>query len=236
MLSALRELISFNQLNRDRWVADLATGMAPGTSILDVGAGTCRYACLFTHCLYRSQDFMQYEGTQTGIARDDWGYGRIDYVSDATDIPIPDATFDAVLCTEVLEHVLDPVAVIAEAARVVKPRGRIFLSAPLGSGLHQQPHHYYGGFTPHFYRSILEREGCSVDSIAPNGGFFRLLLQEIHRAGVILRDSGRYRRWSPLVLAFRVGSVALAPLLTYLDDKIPVSEFTVGFHVVATKK
>lgn len=42
---------------------------------------------------------------------------------DATDLPFPDGSFDLVLAIEVLEHVTDPLAVLAELARVCDGRG-----------------------------------------------------------------------------------------------------------------
>ena len=45
-------------------------------------------------------------------------------------LPFPSASFDKVYCSEVLEHVLDPRAVVAEMARVVKPAGTVVISIP----------------------------------------------------------------------------------------------------------
>lgn len=45
--------------------------------------------------------------------------------------PYPDASFDLVLCCEILEHlVMDPSHMLREAHRVLKPGGHIFLSTP----------------------------------------------------------------------------------------------------------
>jgi ubiquinone/menaquinone biosynthesis C-methylase UbiE len=43
-------------------------------------------------------------------------------------LPFEDASFDLVLCTQVLEHVLDPAAALRELARVLRPRGTLVLS------------------------------------------------------------------------------------------------------------
>ncbi|MFO0574806.1 MAG: methyltransferase domain-containing protein [Polyangia bacterium] len=48
----------------------------------------------------------------------------------AEKLPYADASFDRVYCSEVLEHVLDPGAVLAELRRVVKPGGRVVVSFP----------------------------------------------------------------------------------------------------------
>ena len=229
-------LVGFNQSNRDAWVADVARRQPAGTRILDLGAGTCPYRALFAHCRYETQDFAQYEGTREGLMRDQWRYGEIDYVSDVADVPVDDASFDAVLCTEVLEHVPDPPAVLNEAARIVRPGGRLYVSAPLGSGLHQEPYHFYGGFTPHFYNRFLGEAGFRVDSISPNAGFFRHLMQEMERAARIVEERRPYPLWHPMHWVTRVGFRLLAPRwLSRLDDEVPVPEFTVGYHVEATR-
>jgi len=168
-------LVNFNQSNRDKWVAGIAQRLPPGTRILDVGAGQCRYRLLFKHCDYRAQDFGGYTGTSEGFLKQEWGYGHLDYVCDAISIPVESGSFDAVLCTEVLEHVPEPIQVLKEISRILRQGGQAFISTPLGSGLHQQPYHYYGGFTPHFYTRFLEQFGFQVMSIEPNGHFFRLV-------------------------------------------------------------
>src|SRR4051794_29938546 len=116
------DIFTFNDFERDAWVARQAALLPRGARVLDVGAGPCRYRRLFDHCGYESQDFAQYEGSQQGPFSDkeQWHYGRIDYVCDATEIPVSAGSFDAVLCTEVLEHVPRPVDVVRELARVLR--------------------------------------------------------------------------------------------------------------------
>lgn len=229
-------LAGFNQAARDAWVAGIARGLPRDSRVLDVGAGEGRYRPLFAQCRYEAQDFGGYEGTREGLLTEAWHYTSLDHRCDAAQIPVETGTFDAVLCTETLEHVPEPIRVLAEVGRVLRPGGRAFISAPLGSGLHQQPHHFYGGFTPHFYHRFLPAAGLQVVSIEPNGRFFRLFLQELHRAAGILQARRRYARAHPARWALRlVRGGALARWLTRLDDEMPVDEFTVGYHVEAVK-
>lgn len=51
--------------------------------------------------------------------------------SDVERLPFPDRSFDKVLCSHVLEHVLDDRAVLAEIHRVLKDDGRAILAVPL---------------------------------------------------------------------------------------------------------
>lgn len=51
-------------------------------------------------------------------------------VADGAWLPFRDATFGAVVCTEVLEHVDDPRLVLAEASRVLRPGGLAYITTP----------------------------------------------------------------------------------------------------------
>jgi GT2 family glycosyltransferase/SAM-dependent methyltransferase len=51
-------------------------------------------------------------------------------VGDATALPFPDATFDAVTLFDVLEHIPDDRAAAAEAMRVLRPGGWVLVSSP----------------------------------------------------------------------------------------------------------
>ncbi|MGE3549662.1 MAG: methyltransferase domain-containing protein, partial [Geobacter sp.] len=227
----LDEIHLFNQRTRDRWVAQKASVVMAGSRVLDVGAGTGPYRSLFTHCDYKTQDFKQFTGHKRDGGTE---YGTIDYESDITAIPVPDASFDVVLCTEVLEHVPEPSAALKEMARIIRPGGRIFLTVPLGSGLHQLPYHYYGGLSPTWYKYWGEKFGLSVEEITPNGGFFRLLAQECVRAASFLPQSH---------LMSQADKKALEPLLSEnlprilfaLEDEVFIDKFTVGYHVELQK-
>ncbi len=221
----------FNARSRDEWVVDRAGTIAPGSRVLDVGAGTAPYRGLFKHCQYETQDFAQYDGYK-GL---EGQYAHIDYVSDILEIPVADATFDAILCTEVLEHVPRPIEALGEMARITKPGGRLFLTAPLGSGLHQEPYHFYGGYTDHWYRKFLTEFGCEVVSIEPNHGFMAHLAQEC------ARFSWQFDRLKLELGGYEKEFVSLIgdllPRYFYqLDQKILLREFTIGFHVEAKRK
>jgi len=245
MLEGLRSklgssrLFAFNALNRDEWVKNQAKALPAGALVLDVGAGSCPYRRFFTHCQYKTQDFSQLQPDQLRYGR----YGQIDYVCDASSIPVDAGTFDAIICTEMLEHVPEPVKVLHEFGRILKPGGRLILTAPLGSGLHQEPHHYYGGYTPYWYQHFLPDAGFRDIRIDANGGFFLFFSQEAIR---FLRLSIPTRipksvwgklAWAPVWLLLLPILGLLVPLIGSAIDKYDLSrQFTVGYHVTAVKK
>jgi SAM-dependent methyltransferase len=156
------------QLEQDTWVMQRATEVAAGCRVLDVGAGGAPYRGLFSHCEYETQDLGQLDP----VLLTQGEFSAIDYVSDAADIDVPDGSIDVVLCTEVLEHVPEPIAVLHEIGRILKPGGRLFLTVPLGSGLHQEPYHFYGGYTPHFFDRFLREAGFERWHVEAKGGSF----------------------------------------------------------------
>lgn len=233
---AQSELFSFNVVRRDRWIAAQAAQLLPGTKVLDVGAGSCPYRHLFAHCEYRTQDLAPLRGDQLRHG----GYGQLDYVSDLAAIPVPDGSFGAILCTEVLEHHSEPIRVVREFARILQAGGSLILTAPLGSGIHQEPYHYYGGYTPWWYERFLGEAGFEKITIEANEGSFRFYSQETLR---FLQTTMPFRIqlplvgqlvWIPLWIGLALPLGGLIPLLCkYLDRFDEEKRFTVGFHVAA---
>lgn len=226
-----------NKGNRDRWVGQIARSVPPGSRVLDLGAGGCPYRSLFQHCEYKTQDFVALKPDQLTQG----GYGQIDFVCDAAAIPAKDGAFDVILCTEVLEHVPEPADVVREMARLIRAGGSVYLSAPLGSGLHQEPFHYFGGFTPHWYRRVLSDARFNDIVIEANGGSF------MHFSQWCLWFAGATRPWrlpinrfvgvilAPLWLACLPVVGGLFLLSRLLDPLDSVQQFTVGYHVRAVR-
>lgn len=64
-------------------------------------------------------------------------YGLTVHCGSATSIPVPDGGFDVVFLSEVIEHVLDPVGLLRDCARLVAPGGWLCLSTPNGGVRHR---------------------------------------------------------------------------------------------------
>ncbi|MBX3017640.1 MAG: class I SAM-dependent methyltransferase [Bdellovibrionaceae bacterium] len=73
---------------------------------------------------------------------------------DGRTMPFADASYDFVICSEVLEHVPDTETFIAEIFRVLKPGGRAIFTVPWSARYHFIPHDYYR-FTPSAFERIF---------------------------------------------------------------------------------
>lgn len=96
--------------------------------------------------------------------------------ADGTRLPFADGAFDSVLATQVLEHVPEPAALLAEVSRVTRPGGLLLLSAPHIWELHEQPYDYYR-YTRYGLEYLLGQAGFAVEQIVAQGGFFVMIAQ-----------------------------------------------------------
>ena len=190
-------LQNYNEINRQRWLKKILATLPQGARVLDAGAGELQNRQHCIHLDYLSQDFCQYQGDEEvgneGLKLENWDTSRIDIVSDITAIPEPDASFDAVLCSEVLEHVPEPTHALDEFYRLLKPGGILILTAPFNSLVHMAPYHYCTGFSKYWYEHHLEARDFQIRTLTANGDWFTLMRQEISRLGGIERQ---HRNWS----------------------------------------
>jgi SAM-dependent methyltransferase len=97
-------------------------------------------------------------------------------------LPFAAGSFDAALCTEVLEHVPDDRALLAELARVLKPGGVLVVTVPFMFRYHPDPEDYRR-YTPVGLRAELVRAGFTVERAHGVGGrpiAFLLWLDGLH--------------------------------------------------------
>jgi SAM-dependent methyltransferase len=115
-------------------------GLRAGDRVLDVGSGFGRhvYECARRDALVVALDYAADEVVQTRdtlAAMVEAGEIPADRLigvlrGDACRLPFPDDSFDIVITSEVLEHIQDDVAAIAEMVRVLKPGGRFAATVP----------------------------------------------------------------------------------------------------------
>lgn len=198
--------------------------------VLDAGAGESRFRTLFQGCRYIAVDL--------GVGDHTWDYSGLDLRANLSALPVRSASVDAVLNTQVLEHVTDPAAVLVELARVLKPGGVLYLTAPQGWHEHQQPHDYFR-FTRFALERMLAAAGFDRWEMEPMGGYFWYLGHRLtYIPKVLFQDLRGWRRVAcfPLELAALAVFCFFAPLLcTFLDGLDRQREFTLCYRVRAVR-
>jgi SAM-dependent methyltransferase len=210
-----------------RAVRRFSSTVEPQRRLLDVGAGQNPYASYFAHCRYESCDFGGAEEFHGAPVPEHTFRCSLDA------IPVLDGAYDAVLCTEVLEHVKSPQAALSEIYRVLRPGGSALITVPQGYGLHGEPFHY-SNFTRYGLDLLLRGAGFREVRIKERGGYFWHLYDRIALAvprmgrqnvltGVLLLPLH-------IVLAYVLGPICLA-----LDPVDRDRKWTLGYAAYVVK-
>lgn len=115
---------------------ELLAGFAafPGAVILDAGCGDAPHSAFFAgqDVTIILADVLPDSVALAAAATARAGSAATvrELVTDCAPLPLPDASVDRVVATEVLEHVPDPAAFLAELVRVSKPGALLLLSVP----------------------------------------------------------------------------------------------------------
>jgi SAM-dependent methyltransferase len=152
------------------FVRRAAARAAAGDRVLDAGAGESIYRPLF--------EGRSYVAVDRGVGDAGWNYKGLEAVADLEQLPFGGGVFHLVLCTETLEHVARPAAVLRELRRVLRSGGTLALSVPFLMPVHQEPHDYFR-YTPHGLRRLLVDAGFEVEEISAAGGYFTFLHREL---------------------------------------------------------
>ena len=152
--------------HRDYWVLrhiraglleflDRHGGELSGKRCLDYGAGDSPYAPHFAaaNIAFVRADIRPSDASVIKIAED----GSLD---------LPDASFDAVVSTQVLEHVGDAGRYLAEARRILRPGGLFYCSTHGTFILHRVPTDYHR-WTVDGLKLEVERAGFDVEHVEP---------------------------------------------------------------------
>ncbi|MBI5248486.1 MAG: class I SAM-dependent methyltransferase [Desulfomonile tiedjei] len=100
---------------------------------------------------------------------------RPDIQAYAECLPFREGFFDAVICSEMIEHVMNPLQVLEEIQRVLKPNGVLLISVPFLNRIHGDPYDY-GRYTDFFWAGTLERMGFSGIIIEKQGLFWSVIV------------------------------------------------------------
>ncbi|MDP1728702.1 MAG: class I SAM-dependent methyltransferase [archaeon] len=196
--------------------------------VLDAGAGSCPYKRYFSHAKYESTDF--------GDIFDKSSKNKHNFICNLDKIPRPNNTYDVILNTQVLEHVEYPQKVINEFYRILKPQGKLFLTAPQGWGIHDEPYHFFN-FTKYGLKLLFKNAGFDIVFIKPRGGIFWYLGFRIRTLPSYIYS--QYQKWwlLPIYLFSLPICNYLIPLLFFHLDKLDKKRsYTLGYACYCKKK
>ena len=198
-------------------------------SVLDVGcAGGAAAAQLAPECAYVGVDFP--------ATANDLYATRPQIFADGAWLPFTDDSFDTVLLLEVLEHVTEPERVLSEAARVLKPGGRMLFSMPFLYPVHDAPHDYRR-YTEYGLRHAFERAGLLVERMEPRQrGLEAVGLLANFALCEEVMDALRQRHWRLLLAPLLLSAIPVINLLAWMFAGLGGSwRLACGHRVIACK-
>jgi len=187
---------------------------------LDIGAQNGPYAAHFPRRI--ALDITRGNGVQV--------------LGDAQALGIREASFDVVLCTEVLEHLPEPQRAIDEMFRVLVPGGQLLLTTRFLFPIHDEPHDYFR-FTKYGLRHLLRRfEIIELQEETDAVGTLAVLLQRLGMQAETLHRQPLRGIW--LVSAQMVRPFSFLITGEYGDSRRLHREqgiMTSGYHVACRK-
>lgn len=137
----------------EQTVVQFAGGLGRDKLVLDVGCGLRPYESLFARQRYVGIDIRQSGREGSGKLPDRW--------FDGIHIPFEDSSCGAIICTEVLEHCVEPALLLREMHRVLVNDGRLLVTVPFMWGEHETPYDFRR-FSSYGIRKAVEQAGFEV--------------------------------------------------------------------------
>ena len=203
----------------------LADRLKPGR-LLDVGCGIKPYES-FLRPPGSEYVGIDYPVTATAQGRP---WSKADVFADCREMPFEDASFDSVICTQVLEHVNEPKTFLREIARVLKPGGVLLISVPMSWPHHEEPHDFFR-YTRYGLDHLLGESGFATVCCRERGGLVATVIQLSLDA--VFEPAGR-----SLIakLASNLFSLVLNTVAVFAEACPGKSRICLGFTAVARKR
>jgi SAM-dependent methyltransferase len=198
----------------------LRTQAVDGARVLDAGCGDRPYERLLS-------------GATEIVGFDVPGNKHADLHGSIDAIPVDDASFDVVLCLQVLEHVQDPAAAVRELRRVVRPGGRVLLSTHGVYPFHPNPDDLWRWTDQGLEYLFLTNAQWSSVTVRPGAGTTATVAMLVaHLVDLLAKRAGVRAAGAPFVWALNAAGEAIDGAAPLLRRTVPGS-LNANYHVEA---
>jgi len=201
--------------------------------VLDAGCGAQPYRGLLPLD-------VTYLGIDTLDARAHFGYEVSDTVYYAGSTwPVETESIDAVLCTETLEHIADPMDFLREMHRCLRPGGRAILTVPFAARWHFIPHDYWR-FTPSGLNRLLQQAHFTDVRVYARGNAVTVACYKLEALLLPLllpQDRSLLRRLGLSVLGLIVlPAFLLLAIIGFITLLLPGGDDCLGYTALASRR
>ena len=211
--------------------------LQPGQRVLDVACGNGLYARRLAAlgaevvAFDFAQSMIDHAARYTTEHAAQITYHALDANDETALVGLGEGQFDAAICNMALMDMAEIDPLMRALARLLKPGGKIILTAPFSSLVHFAPYHFATGFSRYWYEHHLPLRGLEIVELQANGDWFSFARQELLRLPSMARRYGHWA-WPFAYLVVAVGLVyfGLGGKRRSADD---VACF--GWHCVAIK-
>lgn len=132
-----------------KFLKQVASSLEPEAEILDIGAGRGDFKAIFSHARYMGLDIYPYPELDLAV----------DLIKTC---PFKSESFDLIIMANVIEHVFEYRALVARAAELLKPGGRLLITVPFLLKLHQEPVDYHR-YTRYALQQLGNENGLTAE-------------------------------------------------------------------------
>jgi SAM-dependent methyltransferase len=183
--------------------------------LLDLGAGTGKYKPIFLPACSSYIGFDMFPGQ------------NIDVVGDILDTKFDAGRFDAIVCTQVFEHIEKPWLATKEMNRLLKPGGVVVVTAPFLVSFHADPTDYFR-YTKEGLSSLFINEGFEIIESDKYAGWPMFISEIIHQ-----NFASPYRKNSRLRLKLMAWT---EKFFLFFDRRLEANKVYCNSYVIARKK
>lgn len=179
--------------------------------VLDFGCGSKPYETLFASA-------SSYCGVDIQNSGHDHARSKVDHFYDGHSLPFANEAFDAVVSFETLEHLFNPVRIVAEINRVTREGGQLLISVPFVWDEHEVPYDY-ARYTSFGLRHLLEAAGYRIEELRKTTTYFMTVCQMLiaYLCQHVFPRRGLLRHVCQILLVFPI--TALSALLDIVLPK-----------------